>query len=131
MLDSVLKILVVDDSNFMRRIIKKHLRTMNLENIEEASDGLEALSLLKKGNFDLILSDISMPRMNGIELLKAVRAGKTTKDIPFIMITAEAQPHIIFEAIQARVSEYVTKPFTAEILQESIAKVMRPQSEAY
>ena len=131
MLDTAMKILVVDDSAFMRRIIRNHLRMMNLENVKEASDGREALSLLKKENFDLILSDISMRGMNGIKFLKAVRADDGTKDIPFIMITAEAQPHIIYEAVQAKVDEYITKPFTPNILRENIVKVLRLAREAY
>ena len=128
MLDSGLKILVVDDSKFMRRIIKNCLKMMNLEDVAEASNGREGLFLLKQRNFDLILSDISMPGMNGIDFLKAVRADVSTKDIPFIMITAEAQPHIVIEVIQAGVSKYVTKPFTLKILQKNIMKVMHLQS---
>jgi len=124
MLDAGLKILVVDDSKFMRRIIRNHLKMMHLENVVEAAEGREALSLLKRENVDLILSDISMRGMNGIELLKAVRADAEIKDIPFIMITAEAQPHIIFEAVRAKVSQYVTKPFTPQILLENIMKVV-------
>ena len=126
MLDPELKILVVDDSKFMRRIIRNYLKAMNLERIEEASDGREALALLRKRHFDLILSDIAMRGMNGIDLLKAVRADNAIKNIPFIMITAEAQPHIIFEAVRAKVSQYVTKPFTPQILRENIMKVVPP-----
>ncbi len=124
MLDAGLKILVVDDSKFMRRIIRNHLKKMNLEHVVEAGDGREALGLLKQRDFDLILSDISMRGMNGIELLKAVRADGDIKNIPFIMISAEAQPHIISEAVRAKVSQYVTKPFTPQILQENILKVL-------
>ena len=86
----------------------------------------QAHALLKKRDFDLILSDIAMRGMNGIDLLKAVRADNAIKNIPFIMITAEAQPHIIFEAVRAKVSQYVTKPFTPQILRENIMKVVPP-----
>lgn len=130
MLDPSIKILIVDDSKFMRRIIKKHLRSFGLENFFEASDGKEALALLMNEKVDLILSDLSMTGMNGLEFLKAVRADDGIKETIFIMLTAEAQPHIVFEAVKARVSKYVLKPFTPEILKENIEKVFRQKESA-
>lgn len=127
---TIKKVLVVDDSKFMRRIVKKHLKTMGLENTVEASDGKEALALLKNEKVDLILSDLNMRGINGIEFLKAVRADNEIKDIIFIMLTAESQPHIVFEAVKARVSKYVLKPFTRETLQENIEKAFRLKESA-
>lgn len=124
MLDPVTKILVVDDSRFMRHIIKNYLKAIGLENVVEAANGREALALLNTGKVDLILSDLSMPGMNGVEFLKAVRADADLKDTPFIMVTAEAQPHIVFEAKKARVSKYVLKPFTPKILRKNIEKAL-------
>ncbi|MEW6595787.1 MAG: response regulator [Thermodesulfobacteriota bacterium] len=124
-MSSNLKILVVDDSKVMRHIIRNHLTALGFTDIREAASGRQALGLLAKGSFDLILSDWVMPGMHGIELLRQVRGNEATRHIPFVMVTAEAQPHLIFEAIQAKVSDYVVKPFTREVLQRSIEKVFR------
>lgn len=120
-----LRILVVDDSKVMRHIIKNHLRALGFTEVREASNGGEALGLLEEEPVDLIFSDWVMPGMHGIELLRQVRANEAISQVPFIMVTAEAQPHLIFEAIQAKVSDYVVKPFTRETLRQSMEKVFR------
>lgn len=125
MFDRDMTVLVVDDSSVMRRIIRAHLQAMGMHNVIEAKDGREALQIVAQEDVGLVLSDWCMQVMHGIEVLKTLRARKTTKDIPFIMITAEAQPHLMREAINARVSEYVVKPFTRKDLVQSIEKVFK------
>ncbi len=121
--DLDMKILVVDDFATMRRIIKNILRQLGYKNIEEADDGATALPILKSQHFDLIISDWNMPQMSGLELLKTVRADDQIKDTPFLMVTAEAQKENVIEAVKAKVSNYIIKPFTAETLAEKMAKI--------
>ena len=122
MLNSKTRILVVDDSRVMRKIITKHLVAMGLNNWIEAADGKEALRIISHDNIDLILSDWNMPRMYGIDLLRAVRNDENTSDIPFIMISAEAQKHLLAQAVEAGVTYYIVKPFTRETLKRGLTK---------
>ncbi|SPF43734.1 chemotaxis regulator transmitting signal to flagellar motor component [Syntrophobacter sp. SbD1] len=119
-----LTVLVVDDFVTMRRIVRKILRDLDFENIIEAEDGTAALEVLKTTKIDLIVSDWNMPKMTGLELLKEVRANDKIKDTPFLMVTAEAQKENIVEAVKARVSNYIVKPFTAATLEEKLAKIV-------
>lgn len=119
-----LKILVVDDFATMRRIMKNILKQLGYTNITEADDGTTALEELKRGSFDLIISDWNMPKMTGLDLLKLVRADPVYKDIPFLMVTAEAQKQNVIEAVQAGVSNYVVKPFTAEAIADKLGKII-------
>jgi two-component system, chemotaxis family, chemotaxis protein CheY len=119
-----LTVLVVDDFVTMRRIVRKILRDLDFENIIEAEDGSAALDVLKTTKIDLIVSDWNMPRMTGLELLKQVRGTDNIKDTPFLMVTAEAQKENIVEAVKARVSNYIVKPFTAATLEEKLAKIV-------
>ena len=121
--DTSIKVLVVDDFATMRRIVKNILNQLGFKNIIEADDGTTALDILKKEPVGLIISDWNMPKMTGLELLKAVRADPNLADTPFIMVTAEAQQDNIILAVKAKVSQYVVKPFTAETLGEKIDKV--------
>ena len=120
-----MKILVVDDFSTMRRIIKNLLRDLGFNNTSEADDGLTALPMLKSGNFDLLVTDWNMPGMQGIDLLKAVRAeaDENLKNIPVLMVTAEQKKEQIIEAAQAGVNGYIVKPFTALILKEKLEKI--------
>lgn len=120
-----MKILVVDDFSTMRRIIKNLLRDLGFNNTSEADDGLTALPMLKSGRFDLLVTDWNMPGMQGIDLLKAVRADddETLKNIPVLMVTAEQKKEQIVEAAQAGVNGYIVKPFTALILKEKLEKI--------
>ena len=122
-IDPNIKILIVDDFSTMRKIIRNILTQLGFKNILEADDGTTALVILKKEKVDLIISDWNMPKMSGIELLKAVRSDENLKDIPFIMITAEAQKDNILEAIKYKVNQYIVKPFTPEILKEKLEKI--------
>jgi two-component system chemotaxis response regulator CheY len=119
-----LTVLIVDDFLTMRRIVRKILRDLDFQNIIEAEDGSAALDVLKTTKVDLIVSDWNMPRMTGLELLKEVRGSDALKDTPFLMVTAEAQKENIVEAVKARVSNYIVKPFTAATLEEKLAKIV-------
>ena len=123
MIDTSLKVLVVDDMSTMRRIIKNVLKQIGFTDLVEAEDGQDALNKLKAGDIGFIVSDWNMPVMQGIDLLRAVRADPDLKHLPFLMVTAEAQKDNIIEAVQAGVSNYVVKPFTAEALQVKLEKI--------
>ncbi len=121
--DPNIKILVVDDFATMRRIIKNILTQLGFKNIIEADDGTTALDVLKSEKIGLIVSDWNMPKMTGLDLLKAVRADASLANTPFIMVTAEAQQDNIILAVKAKVSQYIVKPFTAETLSEKLNKI--------
>lgn len=118
-----MKILVVDDFSTMRRIVRNLLRDLGFTNIEEADDGNTALPMLRKGNFDFLVTDWNMPGMSGMELLKEVRADENLKSLPILMVTAEAKRDQIVAAAQAGVNGYVVKPFTAAVLKDKIEKI--------
>jgi len=117
-------VLVVDDFATMRRIIRNILRDLEFKKILEAEDGTAAVDILKTQKVDLIISDWNMPKMTGLELLKWVRSNEDTKDIPFLMVTAEAQKENVIEAVKAKVSNYIVKPFTAQTLAEKLEKII-------
>jgi two-component system chemotaxis response regulator CheY len=121
--DTDMKVLVVDDFATMRRIVKNILTQLGFKNIVEADDGATAVDLLKNEKVDLIISDWNMPKMTGLELLQHVRADASMADVPFVMVTAEAQQDNIILAVKAKVSQYIVKPFTAETLGEKLEKV--------
>ena len=120
-----MKILIVDDFSTMRRIIKNLLRDLGFQNTAEADDGLTALPLLQSGNFDLLITDWNMPGMQGIDLLKHVRADQKLASLPVLMVTAEQKREQIVEAAQAGVNGYVVKPFTAQTLKEKLEKIFQ------
>ncbi|MDZ4263651.1 MAG: chemotaxis response regulator CheY [Pseudomonadota bacterium] len=122
-MDKNMKILVVDDFSTMRRIIKNLLRDLGFNNTQEADDGLTALPKLQAGDFDFLVTDWNMPGMQGIDLLKAVRADAKLSKLPVLMVTAEAKKEQIVEAAQAGVNGYIVKPFTAATLKEKIDKI--------
>lgn len=122
-MDKNMNILIVDDFSTMRRIIKNLLRDLGFTNTEEADDGSTALPILQKGGIDFLITDWNMPKMTGIDLLKAVRADDSLDGLPILMVTAEAKREQIVEAAQAGVNGYVVKPFTAAVLQEKIEKI--------
>jgi two-component system chemotaxis response regulator CheY len=122
-LDKNMKILIVDDFSTMRRIIKNLLRDLGLNNTHEADDGNTALPMLKNGDFDFVVTDWNMPGMQGIDLLKAIRADESLRHLPVLMVTAEAKREQIIEAAQAGVNGYIVKPFTAATLKEKLDKI--------
>jgi two-component system chemotaxis response regulator CheY len=122
-LNKNMKILIVDDFSTMRRIVKNLLRDLGFNNTSEADDGLTALPMLKNGDFDFVVTDWNMPGMQGIDLLKNIRADEKLKHLPVLMITAEAKREQIIAAAQAGVNGYIVKPFTAGTLKEKLDKV--------
>jgi len=119
------KILVVDDSNVMRQIIKNNLKQLGFspDNITSAPDGAAGLKSLGANMVDLVISDWNMPKMTGIEFLKAVRADDGLKAVPFMMVTSETEKEKIMEAVQAGVNQYIVKPFNANQLEEKIKAI--------
>ncbi len=122
--DMKMKILIVDDYHTMLRILRNLLRQLNFVNIDEASDGEEALDKLRQDKFDLVISDWNMEPMTGIQLLREVRADENLKRIPFIMITAESKTENVITAKEAGVSNYIVKPFNAETLKSKMVSVL-------
>jgi two-component system chemotaxis response regulator CheY len=120
-----LKILIVDDFATMRKVIRNLLKQGGFENVVEAEDGVAALKILKSQQVDFIISDWNMPNMSGLELLKAVRGDDELKALPFLMVTAEALKDNVVAAVKAGVSNYIVKPFTAEVLNEKIEKIVK------
>jgi two-component system chemotaxis response regulator CheY len=121
--DKNMKILIVDDFSTMRRIIKNLLRDLGFNNTTEADDGQTALPILQAGGIDFLVTDWNMPGMQGIDLLKAVRADPKLAGMPVLMVTAEQKREQIIEAAQAGVNGYIVKPFTAATLKEKIDKI--------
>lgn len=121
--DKNMRILVVDDFSTMRKIIKNILRQLGFTNVVEADDGTTAWEVLNRDNIDFIVSDWNMPQMTGIDLLRKVRSSEEYATTPFLMVTAEAQQENIIEAVQAKVSNYIVKPFTPETLGQKIDKI--------
>lgn len=123
--DPNMKILVVDDMVTMRRIVKNILKQLGFANVDEAENGQEALQKLRADTYGFVVSDWNMPAVTGIDMLRAIRADEKLKTIPVLMVTAEAQQSNLIEAVQAGVSNYIVKPFTAETLQEKIEKIFK------
>ncbi len=122
--DMKMKFLVVDDYNTMQRILTNLLKQLGFTNVEAASDGQQALTMLLDDSFDFVISDWNMEPMTGIELLREVRGNDQLKHLPFIMITAESKTENVIAAKQAGVSNYIVKPFNAETLKGKIASVL-------
>jgi two-component system chemotaxis response regulator CheY len=123
------KVLVVDDFSSMRKILRRLLLSIGFRNVVEARDATEAIYRLEHDRFDLIVSDWNMPSINGQELLEFVRSHETLKQIPFIMITVQADKDTVTKARDGGVSSYLTKPFTAEDLERKVREVMDQRRE--
>ncbi|MDC7675279.1 response regulator [Asticcacaulis machinosus] len=123
-IDMSMPVLVVDDYKTMLRIISNLLKQLGFENVEEASDGTEALDKMKKGSYGLVISDWNMEPMTGYELLLKVRADDTLKRTPFIMVTAESKTENVIAAKKAGVNNYIVKPFNAATLKQKITAVL-------
>lgn len=118
-----LKILVVDDFSTMRRIIRNILKQLGYVNVEEAEDGDVAFEKLREGSFDFVITDWNMPNMTGLDLLKNIRADDVLKDLPVLIVTAEAEKENVVQAAQAGVNDYIVKPFTADVLKTKIERI--------
>ncbi|MDB5757437.1 MAG: chemotaxis protein CheY [Burkholderia sp.] len=123
MADPKMKFLVVDDFSTMRRIVRNLLKELGYSNVDEAEDGAMALSKLKNETFDFVISDWNMPVMNGLDMLKSIRADASLAKLPVLMVTAEAKKENIIAAAQAGANGYVVKPFTAATLDEKLGKI--------
>jgi len=122
--DANMRILVVDDFSTMRRIIKNILKQLGYNNVIEADDGTTAWETLNREHIDFVICDWNMPKLKGIDLLRKIRDSEEFEDMPFLMVTAEAQQENLVEAIQAKVSNYVVKPFTPDVLGQKIEKIL-------
>jgi two-component system chemotaxis response regulator CheY len=123
MVDKNISFLVVDDFPTMRRIVRSLLKELGFTNVDEAEDGQEALNKLKAGGFDFVVADWNMPNLDGMEMLKQIRADPDLSKLPVLMVTAEAKKENIIAAAQAGASGYVVKPFTAATLDEKLNKI--------
>ena len=119
------RVLVVDDFESMRRIVGQLLRDMGFRDVTLADDGATALALLRQDAFGLLLTDWHMPQMDGLDLVRAVRADPRLNAIPILMVSAEATREQIIEAVRAGVNGYVVKPFTPQILRAKIGKLFQ------
>jgi two-component system, chemotaxis family, chemotaxis protein CheY len=122
--DPNLRFLVVDDFSTMRRIVRSLLKELGYLNVEEADNGQAAFAKLQGGGFDFVVSDWNMPVMDGLELLKAIRADAELNKLPVLMVTAEAKKENIIAAAQAGANGYVVKPFSAATLDEKLNKIL-------
>ena len=123
-MSSTVRFLVVDDFSTMRRIIKNFLNDLGYNHVQEADDGMTALPILKSGTIDFLITDWNMPGMQGLDLLKAVRADAKIAKMPVLLLTAEAKREQIIEAAQAGVNGYVIKPLTAQTLKDKLDKIL-------
>lgn len=119
-----MKVLIVDDFATMRKIVRNILKQIGFTNMIEAENGKAALKALKKDSVDLVLCDWNMPEMSGIDLLKTLKSDDELKDIPFVMVTAEAQKDNIIEAVGAGINSYIVKPFTAETISKKLKAIL-------
>jgi two-component system chemotaxis response regulator CheY len=121
-----MRFLIVDDFSTMRRIVRGLLKEMGHLDCDEAEDGAVAITKLRNGRFDFVVTDINMPNMNGFELLEAIRADASLQALPVLMVTAEARKEDIVRAAQLRASGYIVKPFSKATLEEKVSKIMGP-----
>lgn len=117
------KILVVDDLASMRGVVCSYLKSLGYSNLHQAEDGVEAMSKLRSGNYEFVMSDWNMPKMTGIELLREIRKHDDLKHIPVLLVTAEAKRENIMEAIESGVTSYIVKPFTPIALEAKLKTI--------
>jgi len=124
---SEIRTLIVDDSSVMRKIVERALRQAGLESmvVREAANGVEGLEVLRTGPVDLILSDINMPSMDGLEFLRRIRAENLAPGVPVVMITTESSEEHVKQAIAAGARGYIRKPFTSEQVKERVLPLIR------
>ena len=130
MTDKNMKFLVVDDFSTMRRIVRNLLRELGYSNVVEAEDGALGLAALRADKFDFVVSDWNMPNMDGLAMLQQIRADPALKNLPVLMVTAEAKKENIVAAAKAGANGYVVKPFTAATLDEKLNKILEKMKPA-
>lgn len=121
------KILFVEDSPTMRRIIFNSLKKLGVENVTEAENGVDALEKLQKQDYDMILTDWNMPEMNGQELVEHIRKMDKYKSVPILMITTRGMEEDVVTAIKSGVNGYIVKPFTPEVLKKKMVELFSLQ----
>jgi two-component system chemotaxis response regulator CheY len=121
-----IRTLIVDDSSVMRKIVERSLRQagVNLAKVLEAGNGAEALALLKTNAVDLILSDINMPVMDGLEFVRQLKKEGVAGNVPVVMITTEGSESQVVEAVQSGAKGYIRKPFTAEQVKDHVIAIL-------
>jgi two-component system chemotaxis response regulator CheY len=124
---SEIRALIVDDSSVMRKIVERSLRQagLDLKEVHEAGSGVEGIEVLRARSVDLILSDINMPSMDGLEFLRQIRAQKLAEGVPVVMITTESSEEHVKQAIQAGAQGYIRKPFTPEQVKERVLPLVK------
>ena len=122
--DMNMPILIVDDYKTMLRIIRNLLKQLGFNNVDEATDGSQALHKLRDKSYSLVISDWNMEPMTGIQLLREVRADAKLKELPFIMVTAESKTENVVAAKAAGVSNYIVKPFNAATLKQKLTSIL-------
>ena len=120
-----MKFMIVDDSPTMRRIVRNALRQIGYNDVVEAEDGREALEALHTIPCDFVITDWNMPNMNGLDLTKSIRSHSQYGELPILMITTRGMQEDVVAAMQARVNNYIVKPFTPEVLSEKINMVLK------
>jgi two-component system, chemotaxis family, chemotaxis protein CheY len=129
-MDKGMKILVVDDFPTMRRIVRNLLKELGYSNVDEAEDGQAGLARLRSGSYEFVISDWNMPNLDGLAMLKEIRADANLAHLPVLMVTAESKKENIIAAAQAGASGYVVKPFTAATLDEKLNKILEKMAKA-
>jgi two-component system chemotaxis response regulator CheY len=121
-----IRTLIVDDSSVMRKIVERSLRQAGLDQlvVHEAGNGTEGLDVLKTQTVDLILSDINMPSMDGLEFLRQIKAQNLAPNVPVVMITTESSEEHVKQAIEAGAQGYIRKPFTAEQVKKRVLSLL-------
>ena len=120
-----MKFMIVDDSPTMRRIVRNALRQIGYSDVVEAEDGQKALETLHTTPCDFVITDWNMPNMNGLDLTKSIRSHSQYGELPILMITTRGMQEDVVAAMQARVNNYIVKPFTPEVLSEKISLVLK------
>ncbi|MBN3767866.1 chemotaxis response regulator CheY [Burkholderia sp. Ac-20365] len=128
-MDKGMKILVVDDFPTMRRIVRNLLKELGYSNVDEAEDGAAGLARLRSGAYEFVISDWNMPNLDGLAMLKEIRADAALSHLPVLMVTAESKKENIIAAAQAGASGYVVKPFTAATLDEKLNKILEKMAK--
>jgi two-component system chemotaxis response regulator CheY len=121
-----MKILVVDDMPLMRHVLINMLRRLDYNDITEATDGAQAFDLLEKQTFDLVITDLHMPKMDGRCLLNHIRETPTLANLPVLMVTCEDSKQTVNEMITARVNGFIVKPFCLNTLQKQLSRIVKP-----
>jgi two-component system chemotaxis response regulator CheY len=124
---SEIRALIVDDSSVMRKIVERTLRQagIDLKEVHEAGSGVEGIEVLRSSSVDLILSDINMPSMDGLEFLRQIRAQNLADGVPVVMITTESSEEHVKQAIQAGAQGYIRKPFTPDQVKERVLPLVK------